>query len=75
MNPEEPEASPTGKPLVPARFVPYLMLVTTLAGIPAALLGAGVAIPVVVVTISTAVGVVALVLLGGSPGLRKAPPS
>ena len=67
------QASPTGTPLVPARFVPYLMALVGLTGIPAALVASGVALPAAVVAISSAIGLVALVLLGGSPGLRKAP--
>lgn len=66
-------ASPTGTPLVPAKFVPYLMALVGLAGIPAALLGVGIILPPVVNGIAAAVGIVAVVLLGGSPGLRKHP--
>lgn len=63
--------SATGTPIIPAKFAPWLMLVATLGGIPAALLAAGLAIPAPVVAIGSIVGSVALVLLGGSPGIRK----
>ncbi len=65
--------SPTGQPMIPAQFAPWLMLIATLAGAPAALLAAGVAVPSVAVAIGSIIAGLAVVLLGGSPGLRKAP--
>ncbi len=70
-----PAASPTGTPLVPARFVPYGMalfgILTALASLPT--LGIGI-IPLAVCN-GMGVGAVILgILLGvASPGLRKAP--
>ncbi len=66
--------SPTGQPMIPAHFAPWLMLLATLGGIPATLLAAGVAVPAVLVAIGSIVGGLAVVLLGGSPGLRRAEP-
>jgi hypothetical protein len=65
--------SPTGTPLVPARFVPLLMVLTFLGGVPASLLGAGLAIPTAVVAIGGTVAGLAMLLLGASPGLRRRP--
>lgn len=64
------QVSPTGTPLVPPRAVPWLMVLSIACGVPAVLVAAGVAIPVLVVTVASTVGAIMLVLLGGSPGLR-----
>lgn len=63
--------SPTGTPLIPPKAVPWLTLVAGLAGILAALPAFGVALPPVVVGISTAVVAILAGLGIASPGLRK----
>lgn len=63
--------SPNGLPLVPPRFVPWLMGLALLGGAPATLLAAGVTLPASVVSVASAIGGLALLLLGASPGLRK----
>ncbi len=63
--------SPTGKAMIPSGLAPWLMLAATIGGIPAALLATGVAVPAVVVTIGSILASIAVILLGGSPGLRK----
>jgi ribose/xylose/arabinose/galactoside ABC-type transport system permease subunit len=62
--------SPTGKPLVPAAVVPYVLAVATLAGL---VLGApqmGFALPPTVTSIATIVAALCALALGSSPGLR-----
>jgi ribose/xylose/arabinose/galactoside ABC-type transport system permease subunit len=62
--------SPTGKPLVPAAVVPYIIAVASLAGL---VLGApqmGFTLPPVVTSIATVVAALCALALGSSPGLR-----
>ena len=65
-----PSVSPTGTPVVPATWVPWLSIVAALSG--AIALGTSVRpLPPVAVGIAGLVNLVSLILLGQSPGLRK----
>ena len=69
--PPAPEVSPTGKPLVPPSWVPYVASLLALAGAASTAPEMGVNLPPAVVLGAKVVARVATLLLGMSPGLRK----
>ena len=64
-------ASPTGTPVVPASWVPWLSAIVALAGGIALSPQYGIPLPPIAIGISGLVALVGGILLGTSPGLRK----
>lgn len=78
-----PVVSPTGMPVIPPRFVPWLLLLggvcAILVGIPVTIaqVAPAIVIPAWLIKVAVGAGVVEsfiVLLLGGSPGWRRQPP-
>lgn len=65
------QVSPTGTPVVPASWVPWLSTVAAVSGAVVLSPTYGLPTPAVVVGFAGLVNLVALIMLGQSPGLRK----
>lgn len=73
LNPVPPATSPTGAPLIPPKFVPYIVTAASVCGAAAVALNTAGLYPKVQLWLGVAAGIFTI-LLGGSPGLRKAAP-